>query len=161
MPFRITSPAFADGSAVPVRHTCDGENLSPRLTWSGAPDTTRAFALIVDDPDAPRGTFTHWVLYDIPPETTELAEGIQGGSIGISGTNSFGKTGYGGPCPPPGDEAHRYRFTLHALDLPSFALSPPVTREDLDAKLTTHVLATTQLIGKYQRQPTAAGVTRR
>ena len=158
MPFRITSPAFADGADIPVRHTCDGENLSPLLTWFDAPEGMRSFVLVMDDPDAPRGTFTHWVLYDIPADTTQLAENVPDGTIGISGRNSFGRTGYGGPCPPPGDDAHRYRFTLHALDVPSLALSKHVTREDVDAQMNAHVLDVAQLIGKYRRQRIASGV---
>jgi Raf kinase inhibitor-like YbhB/YbcL family protein len=149
MEFKLSSPSFADGAAIPARHTCDGENLSPRLTWSGTPEGTRSLALVVDDPDAPRGTFTHWVAYDIPPETAELGEGA---TLGTQGRNSFGGTGYGGPCPPPGDDAHRYRFTLYALDLPSVPLKNG-TREELEAKIDTHVLATARLVGKYQRQP--------
>lgn len=156
MAFRLSSPAFADGADVPVRYTCDGEDLSPRLTWSGAPDGTRSFVLIMDDPDAPRGTFTHWVVYDIPPDETELAENVPNGTIGISGRNSFGRRGYGGPCPPPKDEPHRYRFTLHALDIPSLALSGNVTREDVDAKIDAHVLRSAQLVGRYQRQSVGA-----
>lgn len=111
----------------------------------------------MDDPDAPRGTFTHWVLYDIPAETTELGEHVGDGPVGLSGRNGFGRTGYGGPCPPPGDEAHRYRFTLHALDVPSLGLSKHATREEVEAAMAGHVKATSQLVGKYQRQPVGAG----
>src|SRR5688500_10145965 len=98
MAFKISSPAFANGSDIPVRHTCDGNDLSPQIAWSDVPEGTRSLALIVDDPDAPRGTFTHWVLYDIPPDTNGLGEGA---TLGIAGRNSFGRSGYGGPCPPP------------------------------------------------------------
>jgi Raf kinase inhibitor-like YbhB/YbcL family protein len=148
MEFRLTSPAFADGADVPVRHTCDGTDLSPRLTWTGAPTGTRSFALIVDDPDAPRGTFTHWVVYDIPSDVTEFGEGA---TLAKQGRNSFGGMGYGGPCPPPGDNPHRYRFTLYALDIPSIAVQNP-TREELAAKMDAHVLGTAQLVGRYKRQ---------
>jgi Raf kinase inhibitor-like YbhB/YbcL family protein len=148
MAFSISSPAFADGADIPLRHTCDGDNLSPRLTWTDVPEGTRSFALVVDDPDAPGGTFTHWVLYDIPAEARELG---QGGAAGTSGRNSFGKTGYGGPCPPHNDPPHRYRFTLHALDAPSLAVRNG-TREDVDGKIGGHVLATAQLVGRYKRQ---------
>jgi Raf kinase inhibitor-like YbhB/YbcL family protein len=157
MAFRISSPAFADGSDIPVRHTCDGNDLSPQIAWSDVPEGTRSLALIVDDPDAPRGTFTHWVLYDIPPETNGLGEG---NTLGIAGRNSFGRSGYGGPCPPPADDAHRYRFRLHALDIPSIALSGNATREELEAKMETHVLGTAQLVGKYKRQSVPAGARR-
>lgn len=152
MAFTLTSPAFADGADIPVRHTCDGDDLSPRLTWRDVPKGTRSFALIVDDPDAPRGTFTHWVLYDLPSELQELGEGA---APGTSGRNSFGRGGYGGPCPPAGDQPHRYRFTLYALDVPTIALENG-TREELDARLDTHVLATAQLVGRYQRQRVGA-----
>jgi Raf kinase inhibitor-like YbhB/YbcL family protein len=148
MAFRISSPAFADGADIPLRHTCDGDNLSPRLTWTEVPDGTRAFALIVDDPDAPGGTFTHWVLFNMPAGVRELG---QGGAIGSPGRNSFGTTGYGGPCPPPGDQAHRYRFRLHALDVPSIRASTG-TRDEIERAIEGHVLATAQLVGKYRRR---------
>jgi Raf kinase inhibitor-like YbhB/YbcL family protein len=102
----------------------------------------------MDDPDAPRGTFTHWVLYDIPTDVTELGEGSTRGS---EGRNSFGRKGYGGPCPPPGDNPHRYRSTLYALDVPALALQKG-TREELEQKTETHVLGTARLVGRYQRQ---------
>jgi Raf kinase inhibitor-like YbhB/YbcL family protein len=156
MAFRITSPAFADGADVPVRHTCDGENRSPLLTWFDAPAATRSFALIVDDPDAPQGTFTHWLLYDVPSGTTELGEHVADGTVGLSGRNSFGRTGYGGPCPPPADDAHRYRFTLHALDVPSLGLSRAAARSDVENRMTGHVLAVTQLTGMYRRRASTA-----
>jgi Raf kinase inhibitor-like YbhB/YbcL family protein len=152
MPIKLSSPAFADGGDVPIRHTCDGDDLSPRLTWSDVPEGTRSLALIVDDPDAPRGTFTHWVLYDIPPDTNELAESLPAGTIGIAGRNSFGRSGYGGPCPPPEHQAHRYRFTLYALDMPSLGLAANATREEVDAKMQNHILAEVRLVGKYRRQ---------
>jgi Raf kinase inhibitor-like YbhB/YbcL family protein len=148
MAFRITSPAFADGADIPLRHTCDGDNLSPRLTWTDVPEGTRSFALVVDDPDAPGGTFTHWLLYDMPADGRELG---QGGATGTSGRNSFGRNGYGGPCPPHGDPPHRYRFTLHALDVPSLGARNG-TREEVNAKIQGHVIGTAQLVGLYQRQ---------
>lgn len=148
MDFRLSSPTFADGADIPPRHTCDGDDVSPRLTWSGAPAGTRSLALVMDDPDAPRGTFTHWVVYDIPSSATELGEGS---TVATQGRNSFGRTGYGGPCPPPGDKPHRYRFTLYALDVPAIALESG-TREELDAAIDTHVAGTARLVGRYQRQ---------
>ena len=147
MAFRIASPAFADGADIPLRHTCDGDNLSPRLTWTDVPEGTRSFALVVDDPDAPGGTFTHWLLYDMPADGRELG---QGGAVGTSGRNSFGRNGYGGPCPPHGDPPHRYRFTLHALDASLGVRNG--TREEVNAKLQGHVIGTAQLVGRYQRQ---------
>jgi Raf kinase inhibitor-like YbhB/YbcL family protein len=152
MAFKLSSPAFVDGAEIPVRHTCDGDDISPRLTWSGVPDRARSLALVLDDPDAPRGTFTHWVVSDLPADLTELAEGS---TEGIQGRNSFGRTGYGGPCPPPRDDAHRYRFTLYALDVPAIALSDR-TREELERKIGPHVLGTAQLMGRYKRQPVGA-----
>jgi len=152
MDFKLTSPDFADGADIPARHSCDGNDVAPRLTWTQVPDGTRSLALVMDDPDAPRGTFTHWVLYDIPPDVTELGEGSTRGS---QGRNSFGRTGYGGPCPPPGDNPHRYRFTLYALDLPALALQNG-TREELEQKIDAHVLGTAHLMGRYQRQKVGA-----
>lgn len=149
MDFTLSSPAFADGAAIPARHTCDGDDVSPRLIWSGAPDGTRSLALVMDDPDAPRSTFTHWVVYDLPSDLAELAEGS---TQGTQGRNSFGRTGYGGPCPPPGDDPHRYRFSLYALDVPTLGLANG-TREELERKIETHVLGTAPLMGRYQRQP--------
>jgi Raf kinase inhibitor-like YbhB/YbcL family protein len=122
------------------------------LTWSGVPEGARSFALIVDDPDAPAGTFTHWVLHDIPADVRELSENVPGATPGVSGRNSFHKTGYGGPCPPPGDEAHRYRFVLHALDTETLGLSGGASRDEVEARMSGHVLATTQLVGTYRRQ---------
>ena len=147
MDFKLSSPAFTDGADIPVRHTCDGEDISPRLTWIGTPKGTRSLALVVDDPDAPRGTFTHWVVYNLPPDLTELGEGT---TPAAQGRNSFGRTGYGGPCPPPGGP-HRYRFTLYALDVPAINLKEG-TREQLEQKTETHVLGKAQLVGRYQRQ---------
>jgi Raf kinase inhibitor-like YbhB/YbcL family protein len=155
MAFRITSPAFADGAAIPVHFTCEGEDRSPLLTWSDVPEGTRSFVLVMDDPDAPRGTFTHWVLYDIPGETRELGENVPEGTVGLSGRNSFGRSGYGGPCPPPGDPPHRYRFTLHALDIVSLALPPNPSRQQVEAKMDAHVLRIAQLVGKYARRAQA------
>jgi Raf kinase inhibitor-like YbhB/YbcL family protein len=149
MDFRISSPAFADGGDIPVRHTCDGADISPRLTWKDTPAGTRSLALIMDDPDAPRGTFTHWVVYDLQPDATELGEGS---TQGTQGRNSFGRRGYGGPCPPPGDSPHRYRFTLYALDVPSVSVANGM-REELEAAIDTHVLGTARVVGRYQRQP--------
>jgi Raf kinase inhibitor-like YbhB/YbcL family protein len=156
MAFTLTSPAFADGAAIPTRHTCDGENRSPLLTWSQGPEGTRSWALVVDDPDAPAGTFTHWVLYDIPVDVRELSENVPEATPGVSGRNSFQKTGYGGPCPPPRDAAHRYRFVLHALDTESLGLPRGAAREDVEARIHGHVLATAQLVGTYRRQASGA-----
>jgi Raf kinase inhibitor-like YbhB/YbcL family protein len=161
MGFRITSLAFADGASIPRRHTCDGENLSPPLTWFDVPDGTRSFALIMDDPDAPHGNFTHWVVFDIPGDTRELGEMRPGGSIGREARTSSGRAEYSGPCPPPGDAAHRYRFTLYALDVASLDLSGiNTTRDHVEQALEGRALATARLIGTYQRQPAPAGSRR-
>jgi Raf kinase inhibitor-like YbhB/YbcL family protein len=150
MPFAISSPAFTDGSDIPRRHTCDGENRSPLLTWRDAPTGTRSFVLIVDDPDAPSGTFTHWVLLDIPSGLTELSEGVTG--VGRSGRNDFGKNGYGGPCPPKGHGPHRYFFTLSALDIESLGLPEGATRSRVEAAMKGHAVATARLGGRYERK---------
>jgi Raf kinase inhibitor-like YbhB/YbcL family protein len=114
MAFTLTSAALQEGETIPRQFTCDGKDIAPPLAWSDAPGGTRGFALIMDDPDAPHGTFTHWLLYDIPATTTELTDP----SIGRALRNDFGRAGYGGPCPPVGHGPHRYFFTLYAVDVP-------------------------------------------
>jgi hypothetical protein len=150
--FTLSSPSFADGAVIPRRHTCDGDNRSPRLTWGDAPPGTRSFALVVDDPDAPSGTFTHWVLFDVPSSTSELPDAPPLGTVGRSGRNSFGKSGYGGPCPPKGHGPHRYFFKLSALDVDSVKLNEGATKAQLEATMEGHVLATAQLVGRYERK---------
>jgi Raf kinase inhibitor-like YbhB/YbcL family protein len=144
--FELTSEAFEAGARIPERHTCDGEDVSPHLAWSAPPDGTRALALIMDDPDAPMGTFTHWVAWELDPAGNGLEEGEAPPS---EGRNDFGNRGYGGPCPPPGGP-HRYFFRLHALDL-----EPPVEagagRKQLEAAIEGHVLGTAELMGTYER----------
>jgi Raf kinase inhibitor-like YbhB/YbcL family protein len=153
MSFRIESGAFKEGGAIPAKHTCDGPDVSPALRWSGAPEGAKSFALIGDDPDAPAGTWVHWVLYDLPATVTELAEGLpadrelKGG--GRQGTNDFRRIGYGGPCPPPG-KPHRYYFKLFALDAKP-GLDPGATKAQLLEAVKGHVLAETQLMGTYGR----------
>ena len=152
---QLTSEAFEDGGVIPVRHTCDGEDVSPPLAWSGAPAGTKSFALLVDDPDAPRESFDHWIAYDIPAAATTLPEGVDDSprlaSLGGSrqGRNGFGKVGWGGPCPPPG-RPHRYVFRLYALDKTA-GLDPGVKREALERALEGHVLATATLTGTFGR----------
>jgi Raf kinase inhibitor-like YbhB/YbcL family protein len=150
MTFTLRSPAFAAGEAIPTKCTCEGETVSPPLSWSGAPDGTRAFALVMDDPDAPGGTFTHWLLWDIAPTCTSLAEGLAEGRLGTAGRNDFGRPGYGGPCPPKGRGPHRYRFHLHALRAP-IGLPKGKAREAVDAALEGRVLATAILEGVFER----------
>jgi Raf kinase inhibitor-like YbhB/YbcL family protein len=149
MAFELTSAAFKAGDAIPRKHTCDGDDRSPPLAWTDPPGGTKSFALVCDDPDAPRGTWVHWVVYAIPPSTRGLPEG--GPADGSRpGTNDFRKTGYGGPCPPPGP-AHRYVFKLHALDA-TLDLAPGATKAALEKAMEGHVLGRAELMGRYARQ---------
>lgn len=151
MEFMLTSPGFADGETIPARYTCDGENNAPPLSWQGA-NGAQSFVLIVDDPDAPGGTFTHWVLYDIPGSQHELPEGLANvGALGTPGMNDFSQLGYGGPCPPPGNDPHRYVFTLHALDVPSLMIPAERPRQEIEAAMQGHVIGQAQLVGRYGR----------
>ncbi|RME44609.1 MAG: YbhB/YbcL family Raf kinase inhibitor-like protein [Chloroflexi bacterium] len=145
------SSAFDEGATIPTRHTCDGEDVSPELTWQGAPAGTRSFVLIMDDPDAPGRTFTHWVLFDIPASQTTLPEGFQPGDVGTSGANDFGKTGYGGPCPPPGHGPHRYFFTLYALNTDVLNLPANASRPAVEQAMRDHLIAQARLMGRYER----------
>jgi hypothetical protein len=153
----IGSPSFPADGAIPERFTCDGANVSPALTWKDVPDGTQSLALIVADPDAPdpaapRTTWAHWVLYDLPPDTHGLREAIPSTGFPpdtLPGKNDWGKTGYGGPCPPIG--RHRYVHTLYALDARLPDLKTP-TREALLAAMKGHVLAEAVLVGTYQRR---------
>lgn len=163
MTFRLSSPGFAEGEMIPAKYTCDDTNVSPPLRWDNPPVGTQSFVLIMDDPDAPGGTFTHWVLYDIPgtqrelPENfavgmqRELPENLAAGAFGVSGVNNFSRTGYGGPCPPRGP-AHHYYFTLSALDIATVTLPPGASRRDVEAIIRGHVLARALLMGRYQRE---------
>ena len=143
---RVTSTAFAEGGAIPTAHTCDGENASPPLTWSGLPDGTRELALIVDDPDA-RG-FVHWVAYGIPPAPAGLPESASGSGAFVEGVNDFRDAGYGGPCPPSG--AHRYAFRLFALSAP-LSLAPGATAAQVRSAISDAILGEAVLIGTYRR----------
>lgn len=147
MAFTLTSTAFSDDETVPRRFTCDGDDLAPPLAWANPPQGTRSFALVMDDPDAPRGTFTHWLVYDIAATARALRDDHGARTL----PNGFGRTGYAGPCPPPGHGAHRYVFTLHALDVPALDVHGR-TREALDRALRGHTIATARLIGRYARQ---------
>ena len=147
MAFRLSSPTFPDEGPIPVDCTCDGRDEPPVLRWSGAPAGTQSFALIVDDPDAPGATFTHWLLYDIPGDATGLPSTPAGRSL----HNDFGKKGYGGPCPPRGHGRHRYFFTLHAVDVPTLTLDDD-SREDLEAALSEHSLGIARWMGHYERE---------
>jgi Raf kinase inhibitor-like YbhB/YbcL family protein len=156
MAFELFSPAFQDGGDIPSLHTCDGDDISPQLAWEQAPPNTESFALIVDDPDAPdprapKMTWVHWVLYNLPAKVTDLAEGVVGGRLPRGtkeGTNDWKRTGYGGPCPPIG--RHRYFHKLYALDAMLPDLGNP-TKAELEAAMEGHVLAKAELVGTYQR----------
>jgi Raf kinase inhibitor-like YbhB/YbcL family protein len=152
MSFTIQSGAFANGGTIPRRYTCDGENLSPALEWTGESAGTRSFALIVDDPDAPVGTWNHWLLWNIPADVHALKEGFRPGELATSGVNDFGRPGYGGPCPPKGHGPHRYFFRLFALDTPNLEVSGQARRVELDRALANHVLARTEYMGRYERK---------
>lgn len=149
----ITSTDFRHGEPIPERDTCDGADRSPPLVWTGVPVETRSFALVCDDPDAPRATWQHWLLYNLPAEACELDGGVPAKpelpSGARQGINDFGNLGYGGPCPPPG-KPHRYFFRLHALDI-TLNLPPGVNRADLDQAMAGHVLAVGTLMGTYER----------
>jgi hypothetical protein len=154
MAFSLTSQAFKDGDRIPKQYTCDGADVSPPLSWQDAPAGTKSFALIMDDPDAPIGVFTHWVLYDLPADTRDLPEGVKkDASLAIGakqGVNDFGQVGYGGPCPPRG-KPHRYFFTLRALDTPSLNLLPKAKKSDVEHAMKGHMLGEAKLMGIYQR----------
>ncbi len=146
MTIQLSSRAFAEGSPIPKKNTCDGENLSPPLAWSGVPAGTQSLALIAEDPDAPAGTWTHWVLYGLPASQASLDEGAR---VGIDGQNDFRKPGYGGPCPPKG-KPHRYFFKLYALDT-TLQLKTGASKAELEKAMRGHILAQGQLMGTYGR----------
>jgi Raf kinase inhibitor-like YbhB/YbcL family protein len=144
---QITSDAFDDGATIPSRFTCDGEDVPPLLRWADPPTGTKSFALIVDDPDAPGGTFHHWGLYDIPSSARQVGED---GSA-REARNDFGQTGYGGPCPPRGQGPHRYRFRLLALDVARLPLAAGAAVSKVEPAAQPHVLASAVLTGHYER----------
>lgn len=155
MTFELTSRAFGEGERIPTRHTCDGPDVSPPLSWSDAPAATKAFALICDDPDAPRGTWVHWVLYDVLTGIAALPEGVPSKEVlpnlggAKQGRSDFGRIGYGGPCPPPG-KPHRYFFKLYALDR-ALGLQAAARKVDVEREMQGHVLAHAQLMGTFGR----------
>jgi len=148
----VKSDSFSDGGMIPAKYTCDGANISPQLSWDNAPKGTKSFVLICEDPDAPMGTFTHWVLYDIPADVHELPENLPKDKIlpngAKQGITDFKKVGYGGPCPPDG--THRYYFKLYALDT-LLNLEPALKKEDILKAMNGHILAQGQILGKYAR----------
>ncbi len=155
----LTSTAFAAGAPIPARHTCDGTHASPPLAWRDAPAGTRSFALVVDDPDAPdpaapKRVWVHWVLYNLPPETTALADGASAGALppgARQGVHDGGGVGYSGPCPPIG--THRYVHKLYALGALLPDLGPRATKADLERAMAGHVLASAELVGTYDAGP--------
>jgi Raf kinase inhibitor-like YbhB/YbcL family protein len=153
MAITLTSSAFSPMQAIPAKYTCDGADVSPPLAWKGVPDTARSLVLISDDPDAPMGTWVHWVCYDIPPTVDSLAENIpKTDSLpcgGQQGTTDFRRVGYGGPCPPGG--THRYFFKVYALDA-TLGLPAGSTKKEVEKAMRGHVLAQGELVGKYSRQ---------
>ncbi len=147
MSIQIRSTAFSEGDKIPRFYTCDDQNVSPPLDWTGVPTGTVSVALIMDDPDAPSDTWVHWVLYNLPAETTGLKEGATG--LGLDGKNDFGKLGYGGPCPPRGSN-HRYYVKIYALDI-KLDLKAGATKAQVESAMREHVLAQGQLMGRYGR----------
>lgn len=147
MTIAMTSSAFKEGDTIPRLYTCDDKNVSPPLAWTGVPTNTVSLALIMDDPDAPSGTWVHWVLYNLPPNLAGLEQGKTG--VGVEGKNDFGRLGYGGPCPPRGSN-HRYDIKLYALDK-MLDLKSGATKAQVENAMRGHILARGQLMGRYGR----------
>jgi Raf kinase inhibitor-like YbhB/YbcL family protein len=148
MTFTLTSPAFAHGQPIPARHTCEGENVSPPLAWTAPPEGARSLALVVDDPDAPAGIWTHWLAWGIDPAAGGLGEGERPRSEGL---NDFRAVGYGGPCPPRGHGPHRYRFRLYALN-GKLELPRGAKKWEVEQALAGNVLTVAELVGTYERR---------
>jgi Raf kinase inhibitor-like YbhB/YbcL family protein len=151
MSLQLSIPAFEQGEMIPDRYTCKGQDISPALNWAGLPEETRSLALICDDPDAPMGTWVHWVIFNIPADTEGLPEDIPSSEATLAsgaaqGTNSWGRMGYGGPCPPSG--THRYFFRLYALDN-KLDLKPEATKAQVLNAMEGHILAECELMGRY------------
>jgi len=153
MNLQVKSPDFASGGTIPKQFTCEGVDASPALEWSAPPSGTESFALITDDPDAPAGTWVHWVAFDLPPTLRSLPQAVPKKEQLPDGTrqgqNDFGKTGYGGPCPPPG-KVHRYFFKIYALDT-KLNLPSRATKKDVERAMQNHVLAQGEYVGRYSR----------
>lgn len=154
MTIQLTSSAFGEGQSIPEKYTCDGADISPPLKWTSVPQGAKSLALVCDDPDAPAGTWVHWVLYDIPPAVTELPERVPTTETipngAKQGVNDFKRIGYGGPCPPRGNP-HRYFFKLYALDAET-QLKAKATKKELVRAMEGHILAEVQLMGTYKRK---------
>ena len=149
MAMQLRSPVLSDQATIERKYTCEGGDVSPPLSWSGVPRDARSFTLMVDDPDAPSGDFLHWMVFDLPATTTELPEGGPLPKGAHTGRNDFGKTGYGGPCPPPG-KPHRYFFRLYALDN-TLDLPNNASREDVEHAMEGHILDKAELFGTFGR----------
>ncbi|MGD8405872.1 MAG: YbhB/YbcL family Raf kinase inhibitor-like protein [Anaerolineales bacterium] len=149
LPLELSSTAFTDGEPIPLRYSCDGEDISPPLTWGDPPTGTQSFALIMDDPDAPVGTWDHWIVFNIPADVREFPEAVSSGNVSATlGKNSWGRNSYGGPCPPGG--THRYFFKLYALDIP-LSLDENANKEQVLSALEGHILAEAELMGTFSR----------
>ena len=148
---KLVSSAFADGAAIPRRFSCDGEDLSPPLQWSGAPEGTKSFVLLCDDPDAPGGTWHHWAAYDIPPAVTEFADGAARNKNIKQAVNDFRKVGYGGPCPPHGHGPHHYHFRLLALSTDQLQAKASASCRDIEREARKSMIAEAILVGWYER----------
>lgn len=154
MALTLSSPAFAEGETIPRRYTRDGENVSPPLRWSGLPDGTKSLVLVLDDPDAPSGTFGHWAVFNLSPDIEQLAEAESGkpGTDALrQGKNDFGNAYYDGPQPPVGHGPHRYHFRLAALDVPSLSIPADIGVLEIWKEASRHAIATASLVGVYER----------
>jgi len=155
MEIKVTSSVFAEGGLIPAKYTCDGQDISPPLEWEAVPEGTKSIALISDDPDAPMGTWVHWVLFNLPAETRKLEENIPPDKTlpngARQGTTGFERIGYGGPCPPPPSGTHRYFFKIYALDT-KLDLAAGARKRELLKAMEGHILGQGQLIGKYKRK---------
>ena len=145
----LTSDAFREGQAIPAQYTCDGADQTPALRWGEPPEGTKSFALVIDDPDAPGGTFRHWGVFDIPASARSIGGGEQ---VGTEVSNDFGKPGYGGPCPPKGHGPHHYHFKLFALDVDRLNVSSSAKVVDVENAATKHAIAQGELVGTYERK---------
>ncbi len=151
---KVISAAFKEGELIPRQYTCEGKDVPPPISWQDFPQEAKSFVLIMDDPDAPAGTFTHWVVYDIPSSVSRLEENFPKVKehMGIKqGMNDFGRVGYGGPCPPRGHGYHRYFFKVYALSVASLNLPAGASRRDVEKAMAGKVLAQAQLMGRYKR----------
>jgi hypothetical protein len=151
MAFKTWSTAFDDGGEIPARHSKEGENVAPAIEWSGPPSGTRSFAVLCEDPDAPSGVFTHWLIWDIPADVSSIDEGFTPGRLGVAGLNDFGEEGYGGPLPPKGHGSHRYIFKVFALDMKRIPLPHGSRHGEFERALWGHVIEETSVMGRYER----------